>query len=375
MIFSCDRNQLKECINIVQKAVAAHSSMPVLEGILITTDTDKIILTGNNLEIGIEASLEATVDRNGAVVVNSRLFGDIINKFTGDIVTCNCEENNVLNLKCGNSKFKITGINADQFPEIAKSKDRDLYCVSMEQRQFRELVRHTYYATGISSPNIILTGCFFEASQGKANMVGVDGYRLAYRKIEKENITVTSPENYQKIGTIIPSRSLVELLKVTDDTEKTINIYGSAKHVRFEFENVIFVCRIIEGDFIDYNKILPDSNLTTVRLKGYELLSAVERASLIITNDAGRAPVILDIENGEIKIDCETSAGTVKELISVDMVGENVKIGFNNKFLLDALKAVDTDDITLSFSGPMKPCLITPVNGDDYKYLVLPLKL
>ena len=105
------------------------------------------------------------------------------------------------------------------------------------------------------------------------------------------------------------------------------------------------------------------------------MLSAVERASLIITNDAGRAPVILDIENGEIKIDCETSAGTVKELISVDMVGENVKIGFNNKFLLDALKAVDTDDITLSFSGPMKPCLITPVNGDDYKYLVLPLKL
>ncbi len=375
MIFSCDRASLYEAVGTVQKAVAAHSSIPVLEGILIRTDKNRIVLTGNNLEIGIECILEASVDENGSIAVNSKLFGEIIGKFSGDIVTFNCTDDANVNLKCGNSKFKITCIAPDDFPELQKNPNNDFYCVSMKQKQLRELIRHTYYATSISSPNIVLSGCFFEAENGKASMVGVDGYRLAYRKLEGENITYDSKNGETSAKTIIPAKSLTELTKVTEDTDDEIKIFASQKNVRFEFSNVTFVCRSIEGDFIDYNKIIPEENATIIKVNARELLYAVERASLIITNDVGKSPIVLNIEDREINIDCETSAGHVKELIPVDMQGENVKIGFNNRFLLDALKAVDSDEITMSFNGGMKPCLITPVKGDAYKYLVLPLKL
>lgn len=375
MIFSCDRVSLYEAVGTVQKAVAAHSSIPVLEGILIRTDKNRIVLTGNNLEIGIECILEASVDENGSIAVNSKLFGEIIGKFSGDIVTFNCTDDANVNLKCGNSKFKITCITPDDFPELQKDPNKDFYCVSMKQKQLRELIRHTYYATSITSPNIVLSGCFLEAENGKASMVGVDGYRLAYRKLEGENITYESKNGETSAKTIIPAKSLTELTKVTEDTDDEIKIFASQKNVRFEFSNVIFVCRSIEGDFIDYKKIIPEENATVIKVNARELLYAVERASLIITNDVGKSPIVLNIEEMEIKIDCETSAGHVKELIPVEMQGENVKIGFNNRFLLDALKAVDSDEITMSFNGGMKPCLITPVKGDAYKYLVLPLKL
>ncbi len=375
MIFSCDRVSLYEAVGTVQKAVAAHSSIPVLEGILIRTDKNRIVLTGNNLEIGIECILEASVDENGSIAVNSKLFGEIIGKFSGDIVTFNCTDDANVNLKCGNSKFKITCITPDDFPEIQKDPNKDFYCVSMKQKQLRELIRHTYYATSITSPNIVLSGCFLEAENGRASMVGVDGYRLAYRKLEGENITYESKNGETSAKTIIPAKSLTELTKVTEDTDDEIKIFASQKNVRFEFSNVIFVCRSIEGDFIDYKKIIPEENATVIKVNARELLYAVERASLIITNDVGKSPIVLNIEEMEIKIDCETSAGHVKELIPVEMQGENVKIGFNNRFLLDALKAVDSDEITMSFNGGMKPCLITPVKGDAYKYLVLPLKL
>lgn len=375
MIFTCERTSLSEAISTVQKAVATHSTMPVLECILIKTDGNKIILTGNNMEIGIECVIEASVDKEGAVAVNSRMFGDIINKFSGDIVTFNCIENNVLNLKCGNSKFKITGIAPDDFPEVTKyAIAGDIITVKMNQKQIKELVRHTHYATSVVSPNIVLSGCYLEVTNGNAKMIGVDGHRLALRNINAENITVET-EGYNEAGVIIPAKTLTELTKIVDETDDQLTIFISNKKVCFEFNNVIFVCRTIEGDFIDYNKIIPTENATTVKVSGRELLSAVERASLVIVNDIGKAPVVLNIEDGEIKIDCETSAGHVKELIPVEMVGENVKIGFNNRYLLDALKAVDGDEIKLSFTGGMKPCLITPVAGETYKYLVLPLMI
>ena len=211
MIFSCDRISLSEAISTVQKAVASHSNMTVLEGILIKTDGTKIILTGNNLEIGIECVIEASVDKEGAVVVNSRLFGDIINKFSGDIVTFNCADNNVLNLKCGNSKFKITGIAPEDFPDIQKSVTGDNFCITMTQKQIKELIRHTYYATSVSSPNIILSGCYLEAENGAAKMIGVDGHRLALRKINSESISVQS--EYPTAGVIIPASAMISKTK------------------------------------------------------------------------------------------------------------------------------------------------------------------
>lgn len=371
MKFSCDRSALTEAINISQKAVASRSTLPVLEGLYIKAKDGKVILTGNDLEIGIEAFLEAQIESEGSIVVNSRLFGDIIRKMSGDIVVIDVNSNNVTNIKCGNSKFNITGIDPTEFPEIQKFDVE--FDITLTHKQLKDLVRHTIFAVGTNETKIILTGCLLEASGNTVNMVAVDGFRLAYKKITCEKETVSGILG--DVSIIIPAKSLNELVKILDDSDDTVKIYCSEKNIRFEFDNVTFTSRLLEGDYIDYKKIIPADYRTVVKSDVRPLIEAVERASLIITGEFINSPVIMNIVDGEIKINCETQVGKVEEYIAVDMYGDGLEIGFNNRYLLDALKAVSTDEIKVNFNGPTSPCLISPVDGDDFKYIVLPLRL
>lgn len=371
MKFTCDRNILTDAINISQKAVASRSTLPVLEGLLIKAYDNKVVITGNDLEIGIECILEADIETEGSIVVNSRLFGDIIRKMSGDVVSIDVNTNNVTNIKCGNSKFNITGIEAAEFPEINRFDVE--YDITLTQKQLKELVRHTIFAVGTNESKMILTGCLLEASGNNVNMVTVDGFRLAYKKITCESDTISG--YLGDVALVIPSKSLNELVKIIDDSDDTVKIYCSEKNVRFEFNNVIFTSRLLEGDYIDYKKIIPSDYKTTVKTDVRSFIEAVERASLIITSEVTKSPVIMNIVDAEVKINCETQVGKVEEYIPVDMTGDTLEIGFNNKYLLDALKAVSTDEIKFSFIGSTSPCLISPVEGDDFKYIVLPVRL
>ncbi len=371
MKFTCDRNVLTEAINISQKAVASRSTLPVLEGLLIKATDGKVIITGNDLEIGIECILEAEIEYEGSIVVNSRLFGDIIRKMSGDVVSIDVNSNNVTNIKCGNSKFNITGIEANEFPEINRFDVE--YDITLTQKQLKELVRHTIFAVGTNESKMILTGCLLEASGNNVNMVAVDGFRLAYKKITCENNAVSGVMG--DVSLVIPSKSLNELIKIIDDSEEEIKIFCSEKNVRFEFNNVIFTSRLLEGDYIDYKKIIPSDYRTTIKTSSREFINAVERASLVITSEVTKSPVIINIEDGEVKINCETQIGKVEEFIPVEMTGDAIQIGFNNRYLLDALKATNTEEIKFSFIGSTNPCLISPVEGDDFKYIVLPVRL
>lgn len=371
MKFICDRNSLTEAINIAQKAVAVRSTLPVLEGLMIKAKDNKVVITGNDLEIGIECILEAEIATEGSIVVNSRLFGDIIRKMSGDSVTVEVNSNNVTNIKCGNSKFNITGIETTEFPEIQKFDVE--YDITMSQRQLKELVRHTIFAVGTNESKMILTGCLLEASGKSINMVAVDGFRLAYKKTECENDAVSG--YLGDISIVIPSKSLNEIIKIIDDNDEEVKIFCSEKNIRFEFNNVIFTSRLLEGDYIDYKKIIPSDYKTDIITEVRPLIEAVERASLVITSEVTKSPVIINIVDGELKINCETQIGKVEELIPVEMTGDSIEIGFNNKYLLDALKAVSTEKIKFSFIGPTSPCLISPTEGEDFKYIVLPVRL
>ena len=371
MKFICDRNSLTDAINIAQKAVAVRSTLPVLEGLMIKAKDNKVIITGNDLEIGIECILEAEIITEGSIVVNSRLFGDIIRKMSGDSVTVDVNSNNVTNIKCGNSKFNITGIETTEFPEIQRFDVE--YDITMSQKQLRELVRHTIFAVGTNESKMILTGCLLEASGKNIDMVAVDGFRLAYKKTECESDAVSG--YLGDISIVIPSKSLNEIIKIIDDNDEEVKIFCSEKNIRFEFNNVIFTSRLLEGDYIDYKKIIPSDYKTDIITDVKPLIEAVERASLVITSEVTKSPVIINIVDGELKINCETQVGKVEELIPVEMSGEAIEIGFNNKYLLDALKAVSAEKIKFSFIGPTSPCLISPTEGDDFKYIVLPVRL
>ena len=371
MKFTCDRNSLTYAINIAQKAVAARSTLPVLEGLLIKAKNGSVVVTGNDLEIGIECIFEAEIESEGSVVVNSRLFGDIIRKMTGESVVIDVNDNNVTNIRCGNSKFNITGIEAAEFPEIQRFDVQ--YEINLTKKQLKELVRSTIFAVGTNELKMILTGCLLEASGKNVNMVAVDGYRLAYKKIECENDTVSG--YFGDVAIVIPSKSLNELTKILDDKDEEIKIFCSEKNIRFEFDNVVFTSRLLEGDYLDYKKIIPSEYKTKVKTDVKSVIEAVERASLVITSEVTKAPIILNIVDGEIKINCETQVGKVEEIIPVDMEGNAIEIGFNNRYLLDALKAVSTEEVKLSFIDSVNTCLISPVEGEDFKYIVLPLRL
>ena len=371
MKFTCDRNSLTYAINIAQKAVAARSTLPVLEGLLIKAKNGRVVVTGNDLEIGIECIFEAEIESEGSVVVNSRLFGDIIRKMTGESVVIDVNDNNVTNIRCGNSKFNITGIEAAEFPEIQRFDVQ--YEINLTKKQLKELVRSTIFAVGTNELKMILTGCLLEASGKNVNMVAVDGYRLAYKKIECENDTVSG--YFGDVAIVIPSKSLNELTKILDEKDEEIKIFCSEKNIRFEFDNVVFTSRLLEGDYLDYKKIIPSEYKTKVKTGVKSVIEAVERASLVITSEVTKAPIILNIVDGEIKINCETQVGKVEEIIPVDMEGNAIEIGFNNRYLLDALKAVSTEEVKLSFIDSVNTCLISPVEGEDFKYIVLPLRL
>ena len=369
MKFICDRSEIANAVNIVQKAVPVHSTMPILEGILIKAESNRVILMGNDLEIGIECIIEAEVQSTGSVVVNSKLFGEIIRKLSGDILYFDVNSNNVTNIKCGNSKFKISGIESLEFPEVKKFESQSE--IKISQHQLKELVGQTIFAVGTSEAKLILTGCYLEASENNVSMVAVDGFRLALKKIKCDENVISG----DTAAMVIPSKTLNELTKIIEDTDDKIKIIYSEKNIRFEFNNVTFVSRLLEGDYIDYKRIIPSEFKTTLKTDVKSLLNAVERASLIITSDIIKAPVILDIRGGAIELTCENQAGRVEEIIPVDFIGEEFKIGFNNKFLLDALKAATSENIKINLIGKENPCLIEPEEGDDYKFIVLPVRI
>ncbi|MDR0405490.1 MAG: DNA polymerase III subunit beta [Clostridiales bacterium] len=369
MKFTCDRTALTDAVGIVQRAVASRSTLAVLEGILIKAKGGKVTLTGNDLEIGIEAVIGAEVSNEGKVVVNSALFGNIIRKMSGDTVTVDVAENHATELKCGNSNIRLNGISGDEFPEIP-GFDTELD-LALSQKEFKDLIRHTIFAVGTSESKLILTGCLLEASANNVSMVAVDGFRLALKKIVSEAESVSSGD----AAIVIPAKTLREINSIIGDSDDKITIRCSQKNVRLEFDNVIFTSRLLEGDYIDYKKIIPTEFKTRIKADLKPLIEAVDRASVIITSEATKSPLTVKIADGVMQLRCETNAGKVDEVVPVEMRGDEIEIGFNNKYLLEALKAAEGDEAYLEFIGPVNPCLITPVEGDSFKFIVLPVRL
>lgn len=366
MKFLCSRNILNETLNIVSKAVSTHSSMAVLEGILIKASNGKIELTANDLEIGIESSFEADVKEEGQVVINAKMFMNIIKNLSSDSVSIETGEKFLTTIKSGNAKFEIMGLNPSEFPELPIINYD--YSVSISKDILKDMISKTVFAVYKKEDRPILRGCLFEIDKNEIKMVALDGYRLAFRKCNVE-------EECEKRKFIIPEKALSELSKLLKDEDEKIVINAGAKHAVFADENYRLVTRLIEGEYMNYEALIKSDFPCNIECPVSELMNSVYRASLIVINDITKCPVKIHIGGDNINVSCETSVGLVDDNIEVKTGDENITMGFNSTFILEALRACDEDKVILKLKGSKEPLIITPTEGDDFVYLVLPVKI
>ena len=365
----CEKDVILKAINSVTKAVASKTTMPILEGILIQTNDKEVKFTTYDLEIGIEYIMECTVEEQGATVVNAIMFSEIIRKLPDAEIHIEINENNLLVIECEGSLYKLATMNPEEFPELPKIDIEN--SIEMEQNSLKDMVRKTIFAVSTEENRPIFTGCLFEIRNNKLNVVAVDGFRLAW-KSKFLQIAVND------FSAVIPGRTLNEINKILNDSFDTIKIGVSKNQALFEMENCKIVTRLLDGEFLNYASVIPETWETRIRVDKGSIQNCFERVSLISASSIEKEkkyPVKTNIEVGKITISCTNQTGDAKEELFVETEGKNLEAGFNPKYFLDALRAIDDEEIFVDFGTSISPCIIRPVDDGDYIYMILPIRL
>lgn len=363
----CEQEVLNEAVTTASRAVSSRSSLPVLEGIYIRAEEDgKIMLTGNDTEIGIEATIEGEVMQPGEVVINAKMLSGIIRSLEPGKVSLETNEKNQALIKSGGAKFEIAGISPEEFPDLP-IVDAE-YSISIPAKIIKDMIAKTGFSVAVTDNNPILTGCLLEIEHSGLTMVALDGYRMAVCKTAMEN-------DFEEKSIIIPQKSLAELARIIGDTEEEIKINATARNAVFMFDNFKMVTRLIEGTYINYHNVIPKDYAVEIECNTDRLLDSVQRVSLIILNDVVKTPVRFNIGEGNINISCATTVGSVDDNIPVDVTDAALEIGFYNRFLLEAIRVIDAEAVKLKFNTATSPLVIEPIDGNDFLYLILPLRL
>lgn len=366
MKLTCNRNSLLNAINIVSKAVSSRTTLPILECILLDAGEDYFKLTANDLELGIEtAPIEAEIDETGKVALEAKLFSEIIRKVNGESVKIEVNDKNEAVITSGTSEFKIIGQNGEEFPSVPTVSKS--VCYSVKQSELKDMISQTIFSVSLDESKPVLTGELIEINGSSMNIVAVDGYRISFRKSEITSSTGAS--------VIVPSKTLREITKILSSEEEDMAlIYVTDKHILFDLGGNMIVSRLIEGEYIKYSQTFTEEFKTRIVINRSDMVAALERASLI-SRDARKIPVKLDITKEKIVITSQADMGTAYEEVYAEVTGEALKIAFNPKYLIDALRAVDDEKVAVQFNSSLSPCIIKPEDGDSYKYLILPLRM
>jgi len=360
----CSKEHLIEGINIVQKAVSSKSTLAILEGILLEA-TDMFKLTGYDLELGIECYVDADIRNTGSIVLNSKMFGDIVRRLPDSEVLIEVLPNNSVIIECENSHFELKGISSDTYPALPSIKKENAFII--KQKTIRDMIRQTLFAVSIDENRPILTGSLLECKDKDVTIVSIDGFRLALRrsKIENEN---------QNFSVVIPGKTLNEIVKILQPVEDSISIYSTQNQILFDMGKCKVISRLLEGEYLNYNSIIPEEYETKVRVKTKDILSSLERASLI-TAEEKKYPVKFNISNEKIIISSNTEIGAVREEIKVDTTGNKLDIGFNPRYFIEALKVIDDEEVDIYFTSSIGPCTIRPIENYGYAYMILPVRI
>ena len=365
MRFTCTQIALVKAINTVSRAVSVRTTIPILKGILMNVKDGRITLSASDLDLSIETSIDVQASEEGSAVVSSKLFGDIIRKLPNSLVNISCADGK-LNIKCIGSDFSIVALPPEEFPVIGSIDSKTF--VELKKEDLSDIIKKTVFAASIDEKKGILTGCLMNFDKSDLEMVALDGFRMAVAR--KEVNAGTSKK------LIVPARILSEITKILSDDEgsDTISLVIEDKKIEILTEDTRVVARLLEGDFIKYNEIIPTSYKTRVVTGREDLLNSIERASLLAKEGKNNL-VKLTISKDSVDISSRSEEGNVNEHVGADVEGEDLVIGFNSKYLLDVLKAVADDEVAMELGTSVSSCLIKPVEGKNYTYLVLPVRI
>lgn len=360
----CNQQQLNEAVLNIQRAVSTKSSVPALEGILLKASKNEIMLCGYDLELGMTTKIEAQVEETGSIVLSAHLFGDIVRRLPADSVYLATDDKYMTSIKSGPADFSIAGIPAEEYPELPSiTGETALHIASCV---LKSMIRQTIFAVAESDAKPIHTGTMFELSKNRIKLVSVDGYRLAMRE--------ETAQCGEEITFVVPGKTLGEVLKLLSDDETELEILVGRRHILFQIGNYCVISRLLEGEFLDYKAAIPNSSSTEIIVSTRAFISSVERVSLLIT-DRLKSPVRCLFEDNEIKVSCSTAIGRAKDQLTANITGENVEMGFNNRYVLDALRNTEGDEVKIQLNGALSPMKILPREGDSFLFLVLPVRL
>ncbi len=364
MKFTCSRRNLQDATNSVIKAVSTNPVMPVLSNIYLKVKDNQIILRAYDNEIGIESTKNAEVYQEGEILVNARLFSDIIRTLGDEEVEINTENNNLVILS-GNAVFKIRWLPVDSFPPIPVVDKGNR--VQINSEFLKNMIRNTLFSVSSNEQRLILTGALFESQENCFKMVTLDSFRMSIRK---EYIL----GNKEEFKFVIPGKTLSELLKLLTKDDLEINIYYEKTQVLFEFDNLRYVSKLLEGEYFNYSAIIPSDFITTVEFNVEAFKEIVER-NMLVSEAGKKAPIVLNIKDNLLTSSTVGESGNVTETLVVKKEGRDINIGFNARYLLDSIKAVEDEVAKICFVGETSACIITPLKSDEYLYLLLPVKI
>ena len=366
MKFSCEKVLLQNAIAVASRAVAQRSSIPALEGLLLRAGQG-LTVSGYNMQTGIRTRVEASVPEEGEIVLNARLFGDIIRRMPDDMVSVTVDDHLVVHLSCGDADFEILGLSAADYPDLPEVEGG--YAVSLAQKTLRAMIEETSFAVSTNESRPIHTGALFEISDAGLTMVAVDGFRLAIRREPLEKLEGGA------FSFVAPGSALNEVKGICGDVEDLAAVTLGKRHILFEVGETELICRRLEGEFLDYKNAIPRKNPISVIADTKTLIESIDRVSVVIS-DKLKSPVRCVFDHDKVLLSARTGNGEARDVCRVSGDGNGLEIGFNNRYLMEALRYAPADTVKIELNTGVSPAIIVPTEGEEnFLYMVLPVRL
>lgn len=359
----CTKSNLVKGVNIVSKAVPSKTTMPILECILIDATTDIIKFTANDMELGIETTVEGDILEKGVIAIDAKIFSEIVRKLPDNEVVIECDNNLQTTITCEKAKFNISCKSGEDFsylPFVEKTET-----ITLSQFTLKEIIRQTIFSIADNDSNKLMTGELFKIQDNMLKVVSLDGHRISIRKTELKDV-------YQSRKVVVPGKTLMEVSKIlSGEVESEVIISFTSNHIVFEFDNTVVVSRLIEGEYFRIDQMLSSDYETKVKINKKEFLNCIDRATLLV-KEGDKKPIIINILDDIMELKIKSQIGSMNEEIMISKEGRDLLIGFNPKFLIDALRVIDDEEVTLYLMNPKAPCFIKDDN-ENYIYLILPV--
>lgn len=360
----CNTQQLAEAVSNTQKAVMTKTTMPILEGILLKTEENSLRLTGYDLEIAIVTNIEAQIIEPGELIINAKVFSDIIRHIPYDQTIIEAGEDLNCKIYCGNIEYKMTGIDPKEYPELVVP-DNTIE-TKFPGRTLKDMIRKTIFSVAVTDLRMIHKGIKFEIHPGELRLVAIDSHRIAIRS--------EFMETQNTLEFVVPSKTMNELMRLIPDDDSFVEFILDKSRILFKTSGYTIVSRLLEGEFMKYGSIIPKTFNSMIEVETEPLIRSLERVSLII-NERFKAPLKMEFQENNIRVSASTALGAATDMIDATVDGDELEIGIQSRYILDALRACEQEKINIKLVNPLSPVCITPTDGEQYLYLILPVRL